>query len=293
MKEIVIISGKGGTGKTSIAACFAHLADRAVLADCDVDAADLHLLLSPKTKESGEFKAGKVAMIDQDKCTLCGACLNRCKFGAVKMKDGFYHIDEISCEGCKVCEVVCPCEAIQFKEKVSGDWYVADSKKHPFIYAYLRPGEENSGKLVSLVRSKAKDYAKNNNIDTIIIDGPPGIGCPVIASVGGTSLALIITEPSQSGLHDLKRIVKLTKHFAVPTFICINKYDINLDITKNIEDFCQNKGTGLIGKIPYDIDVTKAMLNGVSIVEHSEGAASIEIKKIWNCLHNKTKEKIS
>ena len=160
MKEIVIISGKGGTGKTSITACFAHLAKSAVLADCDVDAADLHLLLDPKVKDSGEFQAGKVAIIDQDKCTLCGACSNHCRFGAVKMRDGFYYIDKISCEGCRVCEIVCPCEAIRLEEKISGDWFIADSKKHLFVYAYLRPGEENSGKLVSLVRSKARDCAK-------------------------------------------------------------------------------------------------------------------------------------
>lgn len=284
MKEIVIISGKGGTGKTSVTACFAHLAEKAVLADCDVDAADLHLILEPRIRESGEFKAGKVAIIDQDNCTLCGTCSIRCRFGAVKMKEGFYYIDGISCEGCKVCEIVCPCNAIRLEEKVSGDWYVADSKKHPFIYAHLRPGEENSGKLVSLVRGKARDYAKENNIDTIIIDGPPGIGCPVIASVGGVNLALIVTEPTQSGMHDLKRIFELTEHFKIPTCICINKFDLNTDVTKDIEKFCEAKNVNVVGRVPYDVSVTKAMLQGLSIVEYAEGPVSEEIRRMWEQL---------
>ncbi len=287
MKEIVVISGKGGTGKTSVTACFAHLAENAVLADCDVDAADLHLILKPNVRESGEFKAGKVGVIDQKSCTLCGACRIRCRFGAVKMQDGFYHIDKISCEGCKVCELVCPCDAIRFEEKVSGDWFFADSKKHPFFYAHLRPGEENSGKLVSLVRGKAREHAKNNNIETIIIDGPPGIGCPVIASLGGVNLALIVTEPTQSGMHDLKRIFELTKHFNIPTCVCINKFDLNTEITKDIEDFCRIRNVDVVGKIPYDAIVTKAMLQGLSVVEFSEGPVSEEIKNIWSRLNNK------
>ncbi|MFH1652552.1 MAG: 4Fe-4S binding protein [Pseudomonadota bacterium] len=286
MKEIVIISGKGGTGKTSITACFAHLADRTVLADCDVDAADLHLLLEPKTKESGEFKAGRVAIIDKKNCTLCGECSIRCRFGAIKTKDDFYYVDNISCEGCKVCEIVCPSNAIRLEEKISGDWYIANSKKHPFIYAYLRPGEENSGKLVSLVRSKARDYAKDNNIEMIIIDGPPGIGCPVIASVGGVNLALIVTEPTQSGLHDLKRIFELTEHFKIATCICINKFDLNLDVTKDIEKFCMAKNVNVVGRIPYDVSVTKAMLQGLSIVEYAETPVSEEIRRMWKRLCN-------
>jgi MinD superfamily P-loop ATPase len=284
MKEIVIISGKGGTGKTSITACFAHLADEAVLADCDVDASDLHLLLKPKIRESGEFTAGKVAIINNDLCTSCGACLNHCRFGAVKITGNIYNVDEMSCEGCKVCKLVCTSEAIRFKEKTSGDWYIADSKKHPLIYAHLRPGEENSGKLVSLVRSKAKKYAEENNIETIIIDGPPGIGCPVIASIGGTSLALVITEPTLSGLHDLKRICELTLHFKVPTCVCINKFDLNHEVADTIEGFCSKNGMDLIGKIPYDVDITKAMLKEESIVEYSDCKASAEIKKTWRRL---------
>jgi MinD superfamily P-loop ATPase len=200
------------------------------------------------------------------------------------MKDDFYYINGISCEGCKVCEIVCPCNAIRLEEKVSGDWYVADSKKHPFIYAHLRPGEENSGKLVSLVRGKARDYAKENNIDTIIIDGPPGIGCPVIASVGGVNLALIVTEPTQSGMHDLKRIFELTEHFKIPTCICINKFDLNTDITKDIEKFCEAKNVNVVGRVPYDVSVTKAMLQGLSIVEYAEGLVSEEIKRMWERL---------
>jgi MinD superfamily P-loop ATPase len=281
MKELVIISGKGGTGKTSITASFAALAEKATLADCDVDAADLHLILEPEIKEEGEFRAGKEAFIDTLKCTGCGECMKACKFEAVVTRGDLFAVDPISCEGCGVCEVVCPAGAISMREKESGRWFVSDTRHGPMVYAHLKPGEENSGKLVSFVRGKTKETASKNNSSCIIIDGPPGIGCPVIASVGGVNLALIVTEPTQSGVHDLKRISQLTRHFKIRTCVCVNKYDLNLEITGEIEEFCAGQNMEIAGKIPYDLSFTKSMLVRKSVVEYGKGGVSEEIMRMW------------
>ncbi len=281
MKELVIISGKGGTGKTSVTASLAVLAENAVLADCDVDAADLHLVLEPETSESGEFKSGQIAKIDESACIACGQCEAACHFEAVIKTENIYRIDPLGCEGCKTCQIVCPVNAISMHENICGKWYISKTRCGTMVHAALKPGSENSGKLVSLVRQKAREQAEKSCASMIIVDGPPGIGCPVIASIGGASLVMIVTEPTQSGLHDLKRVVDLAAHFKVPACACINKYDLNEDLSDLIEKFCNDNDIGVIGKIPYDINVTKAMLNKKSIVEYSDDTSSKEIRKIW------------
>ncbi|HPW45973.1 MAG TPA: ATP-binding protein [bacterium] len=284
MKELVIISGKGGTGKTSVTASLAVLAENAVLADCDVDAADLHLILEPAASEQGEFKSGQLATIDEDSCIACGQCEAVCRFGAVTKADNAYRIDPLGCEGCKTCEIVCPANAISMRENICGKWYISKTRCGTMVHAALKPGSENSGKLVSLVRKKAREQAEKSGTSMIIVDGPPGIGCPVIASIGGASMVMIVTEPTQSGLHDLKRVIGLAAHFKVPACACINKYDINEDLSYSIEKFCNNNGVEVLGKIPYDLHVTKSMLKKKSIVEYSDGDSSAEIRNIWTAI---------
>lgn len=282
MKQLVIISGKGGTGKTILSASFAVLAQNKVMADCDVDAANLYLLLHPEIQESHSFSAGKRAEISQDKCTGCGQCLDVCRFSAViEGQDGDIAIDPLSCEGCAVCYHVCPAEAVIVEETVSGKWFVSQTRYGPFVHARLGIGEENSGKLVSEVRKKAKAIAEKNSLDLVIVDGPPGIGCPVIASLSGTDLALVVTEPTLSGIHDMERIAQTARHFKIPTACCINKHDINPENSARIEDWCQKNSIPLAGKIPFDEDVTRSMVNLIPLPEYSNNAASREIKNIW------------
>lgn len=277
--QLAIVSGKGGTGKTSIVACFSALAKNKVLADCDVDAPNLHLILEPEIKYKEEFIGSKKAAIIPDKCISCGKCKEYCRFDAVVF-DERYRIDEVICEGCGVCVYVCPANAIEFKESISGHLFVSDSKYGKLVHARLKVGEENSGKLVEKVRRKARELGEN-----IIIDGPPGIGCPVIASLSGVDKALIVTEPTFSGLHDLKRVLKLVEHFKLEAFVCINKYDINPEVAKEIEEYCRAMKIKVIGKIPYDEKVTEAMVNGKAIVEYDgEAKASKEIRKIFSSL---------
>lgn len=287
MKELVIISGKGGTGKTSIAASFAALADGQVLADCDVDAADLHLILEPKVLHRQTFKAGKEAIIRQDDCVGCGACLDNCRFEAVIRNgdaagEATFTIDPISCEGCGVCVEVCPVDAIDFNEKTCGEWYISETPHGPMVHARLGIAEENSGKLVTIVRNHAKRIAKDKGLEWVIIDGSPGIGCPVIASIVGASLVLVVTEPSLSGIHDLKRVVTLTDHFNIPAMVCINKCDINPEMTAHIENLCAEKTIETAGRIPYDTAFTAAQLERKSIVEISDGPAARAVRRVWN-----------
>ncbi|NLC07928.1 MAG: 4Fe-4S binding protein [Syntrophomonadaceae bacterium] len=281
MKELVVVSGKGGTGKTSIVASFAALAKNKVMADCDVDAADLHLVLKPTVLEKHEFKSGKTAFIDKELCIECGRCLEVCRFEAISED---FIINKLSCEGCGACVHFCPVDAIEFNDNLAGHWFVSDTRYGPMVHARLGIAEENSGKLVTLVRTKAKNLAENGNHSLLIADGSPGIGCPVIASITGTDLVLVVTEPTLSGLHDLRRIVDLTKHFSIPTVACINKADINQDMARDIEEVCNQLNIQVVGKIPYDSDVTKAQVAGVSVVEYSDGAISQEIRKMWDSL---------
>jgi len=278
MKEITVVSGKGGTGKTSIVASFAALAKSKVLADCDVDAADLHLVLSPRVNHSEEFYGGKGARIDPEKCIQCGECRELCRFDAIGED---FVVDEFSCEGCGVCFYACPEGAVDFSERKSGDWFISDTDYGPMVHAKLGIAEENSGKLVSVVRGEARKIAEERGLDLVIVDGSPGIGCPVIASVTGSDLLLVVTEPTLSGIHDLERILKLAAHFEIPALVCVNKYDINEEMTGRIEKYCEENGLRVAGRVPYDAVVTKAQIAGVSVVEYSSSSVSKAIEKLW------------
>lgn len=278
MKEITVISGKGGTGKTTILASLAALAKRAVLVDADVDAADLHLLLKPRVLRKEPFVASRVAMIEPEKCNSCGKCAEACRFGAIRD----VRVDLISCEGCGVCFHVCPQGAIHMEEVQSGEWFVSRTRYGPMVHAKLGVAQENSGKLVTLVRKEAQRIAREENLPLILIDGPPGIGCPVIASLGGVDAVLVVTEPSVSGIHDLERVLGVSRHFRVPAWVCVNKWDINPENTEKIETFCRREGCPVIGEIPFDPVVTKAMVRESTVVEYSGGIVAREIKKMWD-----------
>lgn len=287
MKQLTILSGKGGTGKTTITANFAFLAKNAVVADCDVDAPDLHLLLHPKVLKAQEFKGAEVALIDDTKCIKCGLCLEHCRFDAVTTS---FSIDSIACEGCGVCVRTCPYDAISLVERISGNAYISKTKFGFMSHALLNPGESNSGKLVTLVRQNAKLIAEKEHADLVIIDGSPGIGCPVIASITGVDAGLIITEPTLSGLHDLKRVLQLLKHFNVTPYVCINMYDINPNNAKNIENFCKENSVEVAGKISYDPKITESMVNGKTIFEYSPiSNTAQEIEIIWNTIISRIK----
>ena len=288
MKEMVVISGKGGTGKTSIVAAFAALAKDAVLADCDVDAADLHLVLEPKIKQQSDFSGGKQAFIVAEKCVGCGKCEEVCRFDAITFNgpandtvSRTFTVDPISCEGCKVCVEFCPEDAIEFNDSINGQWFISDTRFGTMVHAKLGIAEENSGKLVSLIRKEAKRIAEEEKKDLIIIDGSPGIGCPVIASIAGADLVLIITEPTLSGKHDLKRVAELAAGFNIPTLVAINKFDLNPDMAVQIEEDTRKCNIKVIGKIRYDKAFTKAQIMKCSVVEYTGGAVTEDIKALW------------
>jgi len=284
-KELVIISGKGGTGKTSIVASFAALAENKIMVDCDVDAADLHLILKPEIEKTTEFYSGKTAEIVKDKCTKCGKCIEVCKFEAVSND---FIIDEIKCEGCGACFYQCPSGAIKFEKTKSGEWFESNTRFGKLIHARLGVAEENSGKLVSEIRNYARLLAHREGQNLIIVDGSPGIGCPVIASISCASLVVIVTEPTLSGLHDAERVLKLTKHFNIPACMCVNKFDINLEMTEKIEAFCKEENIEIVGKIPYSKDFTSAMIKEQSLIEFSpKGEISVKIKEMWKKLEQK------
>ena len=287
MKQLTIISGKGGTGKTSITASFASLATNSVFADCDVDAADLHLIFKPKIKKKIIFKGLKLASIDYSKCTLCKKCVESCVFDAI---DDKIKINRNLCEGCGVCNYICPLKAINMINRDSGNAYISDTRFGPLSHAALNTAEEASGKLVAVVRENAKKIAKDMNKNLIIIDGPPGIGCPVIAAISGVDLVIIVTEPTLSAIHDLKRIYNVACHFKIPSIVCINKYDINPNNTKEIEEFCKGENIPIVGEIPYDITITRAMVNEQSIIEYSNGQLSKSIQKMWEEIRGRLEE---
>ncbi len=281
MKELVILSGKGGTGKTTVAAAIAYLAEKKVMVDADVDAANLELVLSPQVREKHEFRGGKVAIIEPALCTTCGRCAEVCRFQAVEERGDGYLIDPLACEGCAVCYYECPSEAIRLEEPVSGHWFISDTPYGPLVHAQLRPGQENSGKLVTIVKQRARQLALAQGCDLIIVDGPPGIGCPVIATTAGADLALLVTEPTVAGIHDLERILSTTAHFGVPALVCINKYDLNLETSQIIAEDCTARGIPLVGDIPFDVAVTKAMVQGQPVITYSQSLASQEIGRLW------------
>lgn len=290
MKELVVISGKGGTGKTSIVASFAALADKAVLADCDVDAADLHLVLEPQILRREKFSGGKRARIIAEKCTGCGKCAELCRFDAASagkpekshpMHTGYFSIDPVACEGCGVCARFCPAGAIDFAPAINGEWYVSQTRFGPMAHAKLGIAEENSGKLVSTVRREANLITEENNMKLVIIDGSPGIGCPVVASITGADMVLIVTEPTVSGQHDLNRVADLTKYFGIKTLLCVNKWDINPQVAANIEAEAKNRGLTVAGRVRYDKSVTTAQVSRKSVVEYTQNGCAEDIQKLW------------
>jgi len=285
-REMVVISGKGGTGKTSLVASFASLAKTAVLADCDVDAADLHLVLSPTIRHREEFLCGHEAIIRQDDCVRCGTCLERCRFDAVRKTEGGaeepdFWIDPIFCEGCGVCVACCPVQAVDFPERVAGEWFISDTRYGPMAHARLNAGGENSGKLVSKVREVAREIARERQVELVVVDGPPGVGCPVIACVSGASLVLVVTEPTLSGVHDLRRVLQLTRHFGIRTAVCINKWDLNPALTDEIESESHAAGCGVAGRVRYDRSVTFAQIQGKAVVELSDAASSPDVEALY------------
>ncbi|HNQ22871.1 MAG TPA: ATP-binding protein [Phycisphaerae bacterium] len=286
MKELVIISGKGGTGKTSIAASFAVLAGNAVTADCDVDAADLHLVLAPQVQQRGGFRSGHEARIRTEDCGGCGVCARLCRFGAVGQQQGpdgavTYAIDPLACEGCGLCARYCPQQAIDLKERDCGEWFVSETRCGPLVHASLDAAAENSGKLVSLVRDKARTVAKEGGRELIIVDGAPGIGCPVIASLTGATAVLIVTEPTVSGAHDLERVAAVARHFAVPAWVCVNKWDLNPGMTEQIEATVRRQGMQVAGRVRYDRDVTAAQVAARTIVEFTVNGAGGDVRALW------------
>jgi MinD superfamily P-loop ATPase len=284
MKELVIISGKGGTGKTSVTASFAVLAEKAVLADCDVDAADLHLVLKPDVRERHDFRSGHEAIIREADCTGCGVCLDLCRFDAVRTHEteagARCVVDPVACEGCGVCVRFCPEQAIDFPERLCGEWMVSDTRCGPMVHARLGVAAENSGKLVATVRQEARRIAEEQGRNLVIVDGPPGIGCPVIASLSGAAQVLVVTEPTVSGEHDLARVLKLAAHFGIPATICVNKWDLNPEMTERIEKQARAVGATVAGRIRYDRAVTQAQIRELAVVEIDAPCAE-DIRALW------------
>ncbi len=287
MKQFTVISGKGGTGKTTVTAAFASLAENAILADCDVDAPDLHLLLKPTIHKKIPFYGLKLAKMDEDKCTSCGLCREHCIFRAISSD---FEIINDRCEGCGVCEYVCPTSAIELVERISGYAYISNMRFGPMVHAVLNTAEEASGMLVSMVRNNARDLAEKNKAETVIIDGPPGTGCSVIASIVGVDLVLIVTEPTLSGISDMKRVLAVTEHFDIPAVVCVNKYDINVENADDIVSYCKTMGIDVIGKLPYDDVATHSMIAEKTVNEYSDGELAKGISEIWKILNKRLKE---
>jgi MinD superfamily P-loop ATPase len=288
VKELVVISGKGGTGKTSVVASFAALAGQAVTADCDVDAADLHLVLEPTVLRQETFSGGSKAYIRPQDCTGCGRCREICRFEAIGQESDrsersarVFRVDPVSCEGCGLCQRVCPENAIDFGPAVSGEWYISQTRCGPMVHAKLGVAAENSGKLVSLVRRHARRIAQERQLGLVLVDGSPGIGCPVIASLTGASLVLIVTEPTLSGLHDLRRVAELTRHFGIPGLVCVNKWDLNGDMAGQIERWADEHGLPAAGRLRYDPQVTRAQIHGQSVVEYAADGVAADIRQLW------------
>jgi MinD superfamily P-loop ATPase len=284
MREIVVISGKGGTGKTSITAAFAHLAENKVICDLDVDAPDLHLLLDPHVVRREDFHSGHEAVIDPERCSGCGTCQGMCRFGAVREDDGRYRIDPLRCEGCKVCVAFCPEGAIDFPPRHCGTRYVSDTRFGPMVHAQLFPGQENSGRLVSELKKEARKLAGEMGRDLILCDGSPGIGCPVISSLSQANLAVIVTEPTPSGLHDLERVAALCEHFRIRVAVIVNKHDLNPDHTVAIEELCRARGYSLAGRLPHDTVVTEAMVARKAVTELEDEDFGRRVRDAWTVI---------
>jgi len=288
--EIAVISGKGGTGKSSIAAAFATLNGEVVVADCDVDAANLYLLFNPTHEEEVAYIGGNKAVINYDLCTTCGICESYCRFDAISVINSKVVISGISCDGCFLCSHICPESAIKMAQNDKSRMYSGSFRNGKMVYGRLAPGEENSGKLVNTVREKAKQSAEENGLEIIILDGPPGIGCPVISTITGVDKVVIVTEPSISGLHDMQRTVEIVQKFSLPAFVIINKYDLNSDMSDQIEDWCRQNRITIAGLLPFDRQMVEAMIMGKSITEFNpDNGISKKIKIIWNKITNQKK----
>jgi MinD superfamily P-loop ATPase len=288
MQQLVILSGKGGTGKTSVAGAFAHLAHdgqspiQAVLADADVDAANLELVLSPERIETHDFTGGSVAIVDQERCNGCGVCEQVCRFDAIQSTTNGYRVEPIACDGCAACVYQCPEEAIHMQPQIVGQWYRSESCYGPLYHADLFPAQENSGKLVTLVKQNTRLLALDNNSHMVIVDGPPGIGCPVISAAAGADMVLVVTEPSSAGIHDMERVLQLARHFQLPTLVCINKADIYPAGSDQILNYCDEHQIEVVGSIPFDEMVTRAIINGEPVTVYQPAApASLAISQIW------------
>ena len=287
MKQIVVISGKGGTGKTVIAGSFASLAKNKVMVDCDVDAADMHLLMQPDREGSENFYSGLLAEIDQEKCIKCGKCSEVCRWNAIPVIDNKYVVQPLDCEGCGYCALVCSTDAISMNEQNVGKWFLSNVKTGTkMVHAKLGIGAENSGKLVAKVKNEAKALAEKEGKEIIIVDGSPGIGCPVVSSLSGASYVVLVTEPSVSGIHDLKRVYELVKKFGIKAGCIINKADINSNKTKEIHTFLKDENIELISEIPYDENFTKAMTLGKTIVEFDDGKIMKILEESWKKIKN-------
>ncbi|MGB9727989.1 MAG: P-loop NTPase [Nitrososphaeria archaeon] len=284
MRQVTVLSGKGGTGKTTVVASLTVLAEKCVVADCDVDAPDLHLLLNPQVLEEEDFRGSKLAAVDSGKCIRCGLCRKSCRFNAIS--DDF-KVSPFTCEGCGVCRIVCPTKAIELKDRVSGQVYISRTLYGYMVHALLYPGESNSGKLVSAVRQKARSLSLEKESDVVLIDAAPGIGCPVIASITGADAGLIVAEPTVSGIHDLTRALKLLAHFNILPMVLVNKYDLNVEKSEEISEFCRKMDVNVVGKVPFDPLVTEAMVNGKPIIEYApESSVARELHRVWDRVHS-------
>lgn len=281
INELVVLSGKGGTGKTSLLGALAALIPDKVLCDADVDAADLHLLLSPQVLERHDFYAGHQASIDPDQCVQCGECLNWCRFGAIS--DSF-EINPLLCEGCGVCHHLCPVQAVLFPENRCGEWYISDTRFGPLVHARLGIAEENSGKLVTLVRQEARRLAEEQDLPWLLTDGPPGIGCPVISSLGNATAVLLVAEPTVSGQHDLERVAALAEHFGLPVLVLVNKADLHWEAAEKIVHFCAARGYPFLGHLPFDPDFTRAQVEGKTIMEYDNKKLHSLLTEVWEQL---------
>ncbi len=282
MNQITIVSGKGGTGKTSITSAFASIAKNKILVDCDVDAADLFLTTQPTILNSHAYEGGKIAVIDPEVCTNCGICEDLCRFDAIHMIDGQTTISEFSCDGCRLCEIACPVDAIKMEENMDSRWFESETRFGPMVHAKLGIGEDNSGKLVTKIRDFATQKAKDLKLETILIDGPPGIGCPVISTLTGVDVAVMVTEPTLSGMHDLHRLIELAKGFKLKSFVLINKYDLNIEVSKKIEGLCRSENIEVLAKIPFNRDFVDAMVNQQTVIEYKPTSSlSKMLEKVW------------
>jgi len=287
LKTLTIISGKGGTGKTSLAASFAVLAAPSVIADCDVDAANLHLVLAPEVRERHDFYAMPAAKIREQDCSACGTCYDLCQFDAIVVEEGSpprYSVDPLACEACLVCREFCPESAIDAVPRKAGEWFISEARTGPMIHAHLGIAQENSGKLVTEVRKAATRLAQERGLDRVIVDGPPGIGCAVIASLTGADQVVAVTEATPSGLSDLVRVHDLAKHFQIPLQVIINKSDLNAGVAAEIRDWARNSGVPVLGELPYDPEVTRAMLEGKTVAEWKTTPLSDKLREIWDRL---------